>query len=135
MKGVECIQKVEALLREIEMPCYRVGLGFVDFPDVVAPGKIKEFERSREQYLYEVRKGEKEKLVYLIKKNLIEKIHSEEKINLKLLPDYVKTNVYTNYRKLNRVFREAEGISIKQFTILYSIERAKELIDTKALNV
>jgi AraC-like DNA-binding protein len=74
-------------------------------------------------------------LIEKVKTAIVEMIHSEDELPKTNYSYYLSQKVNYNYTYLANIFAETQGITIQQFIIKHKIEKIKELIIYKELNL
>jgi len=74
-------------------------------------------------------------LVERIKNVIIEMVDSSEEFPKTNYSDYISKKLSLDYGYLSSVFSEVQGLTIQQFIINHKIEKAKELLLYKGLNL
>lgn len=131
-----CIIAVETALTKLDIEFTTVNLGEVLLVEALSDEEKSILAEKLESIGFELLSDSKAQIIERIKTTIIEMVHYQdqpEKIGhlIEQLP-YLTGHGYST---LSKLFSDVEGITIEKYLILQKIERAKELILYKELNL
>lgn len=114
----------------------QVDLGTVVISEELTSAQRAELEAGLNKYGFELLDDARSRTVDRIKKIIIQKIHYDEVLDMKvnwsaLLAD----ELHHDYKQLSSLYSSVEGVTIEQFIIRQKIERVKELLFYDELNL
>jgi AraC-like DNA-binding protein len=125
-----CISVVKAIVLNHGLHPLNIELGIVTIkePELTDDSRNVLFEDLKEQG-FELLDSSKSKILDRIKSIIINNIHHQERLNLKVnWSDLIASELHHDYNSLSALFSSVEGITIEQYIIRQKIEKAKELI-------
>ena len=131
-----CVMIVKQRLDTMQIQYNSVQLGEVKLNDPVTEAQFAALKADLHVLGFELLDDHKASLVSRIKSAIIKYIHSEneELMNMKLSA-LLADKLQTDYNYLSALFSSTEGITIEKYVILQRIERVKELLTYKELNL
>lgn len=129
-----CIAAVDATLRNMGIHAEQVNLGQVIIKEELESNQLAELKRLLQQQGFELLEADKDRIIDRIKSIIIEHIHH---MNGKpvVFSELLSKELNKDYSGLSKLFSAEEGITIEQFIILQKIEKVKELLLYKELNL
>lgn len=130
-----CVEALGRILRELEIPCSEVGLGYADVPDGVLTPELEERldRRLAEQGFARVSDAD-DRLVQAVKAAVIDHVRNEAECRLKLSA-CIEEHLGVPYATLSRVFSARQGRTIEKYAIAMRIEWVKELLSYGTLSI
>lgn len=122
-----CKKILEEKLNKLGIKYRIVAFGEVEFLEKVPTDKMKEFRTELEEYGISIIENQKTVLIEKIKETILEMVHSEEPINVKVSV-YLTDKLHHSYGYLSNLFSEVTYSSIENFIMMQKIEHAKNLI-------
>lgn len=135
MVSQRCILRVSEELANLNLDFGKIDLGVVQLLKKIT---TTQRERLKENLLgtgLELLEDKRSILVEKIKNVIIELIHYTDALPKNNYSDYISEKVGYDYTYLSNLFSEAKGIDIQHFIINHKIERVKELLQYKELNL
>jgi AraC family transcriptional regulator len=134
-----CVLVVRLILRQLGLNARTLRLGLIDLPDTpLLEQQLPALHRALAKVGFEVLEEKKQKLVNQIKSLVINLVHhsdsKSDNRHLKL-SSYITASLHYDYTYLSRLFSEIEGCTIEQYFIRQKIERAKELLAYREMNI
>jgi AraC family transcriptional regulator len=134
-----CVLVVRLILRQLGLNARTLRLGLIDLPDTpLLEQQLPALHRALAKVGFEVLEEKKQKLVNQIKSLVINLVHhSDSKSDIRhlKLSSYITASLHYDYTYLSRLFSETEGCTIEQYFIRQKIERAKELLAYREMNI
>jgi len=134
MVSLRCKNRVQDELSALGLEFTRIDLGIVHL--------IKKITTQRkclkENLLIsglELLEDKKSILIEKIKNVIIELVHYSDHLPITNYSDYISKNVGYDYTYLSNLFSASKGVDIQHFIINHKIERVKELLQYKELNL
>ena len=125
-----CITAVQTTLIHHGLHPLNIDLGVVSIeePELTEQSRAALAEDLSSQG-FELLDSAKSKTLARIKGLIIDTIHHQERLNLKVnWSDFIAAELHQDYNSLSSLFSSVEGITIEQYIIRQKIEKAKELI-------
>jgi AraC-like DNA-binding protein len=135
MVSTRCKMTVESVLTAMGIPFARLELGLAEITGDISMIQHDQIRAALLLSGLELIDDTKSILIERIKKVIIELVHYTEEplpINLSV---HLSQQLNHNYTYMANIFSEAEGHSIEKFVIGHKIERVKELLIYKELNL
>jgi AraC family transcriptional regulator len=130
-----CIMVVKAALEKLGIAHQNILLGEVQLKNIPAPAKLKELALRLNELGFEMLDDEKQKQIEKIKTLLIQKAQSgtiEEHFSIS---NFLAQSLHRDYSYISKLFSAVEGITIEQYFILQKIEKVKELLVYRQMNL
>ncbi len=129
-----CIKAVEIVLQDLELVPAHIQLGEVVLKDTITQQQQTILANRLEPLGFELLDDTKKQQIDKIKTIVVERIHylDDEKF---IFPEVLSKALNKEYSVISKLFSETEGITIEQFVILQKIEKAKELLTYKEMNL
>lgn len=124
-----CVDTVDRVLRELELPFQCVEIGSASFQAPLTKTQREALEIRLEAQGFSILTSRQAQLVERIKKRVQDRVrHPEsEGVEQKLSSDLAEQLRY-DYSHLSKLFSSIEGITIERYFILQRLERTKELL-------
>lgn len=124
-----CKMVVKAELEGLGLHPTSVDLGVVSFTeDELTKAQTAAAKERLQAVGFELLEDRKRQLVEAIKTAVIELIHRDNDETKLKHSEYIAQRLRYDYPYLSKLFSDAEGITIEQYTIQQKIERVKELL-------
>jgi AraC-like DNA-binding protein len=128
IKNMVCPRCIKAVRQELEQLNYEVievSLGVARVKGVVNEADLAQALLTNG---FELLNNKDEKLIELIKTNIIALIQSKEPLIQQNLSVWLAHQLNTDYQHLSTLFSAVEGITIERYFILQRLEKVKELL-------
>ncbi|MEJ8757216.1 helix-turn-helix domain-containing protein [Pontibacter sp. H259] len=135
MVSQRCKMMVKAELFNLDLQYVEVDLGTVEIKGNITPEQRILLKENLLVSGLELLDDKKSILIEKIKNVIIEMIHYSDEFPKANYSDYISKKLNYDYTYLANVFSEVNGITIQQFIITHKIERVKELLLYKELNL
>ncbi|GLU56907.1 helix-turn-helix domain-containing protein [Dyadobacter frigoris] len=135
MVSLRCKIRVKEELVKLGLDYYEIDLGVVRLMKKIT---LQQRKCLRENLLgsgLELLEDKRSILIEKIKNVIIELVHYTDDLPKTNYSDYISKKVGYDYTYLSNVFSEEKGIDIQHFIINHKIERVKELLQYKELNL
>lgn len=135
VKGMLCSRCLKVLsieFKEIDVKIIDIALGKIVLrynPEKVSNSKIEEIIKNNE---FEIIVNSEDIRADQVKRLIVEYVWSSD-FQLKL-SEYITKRIDLNYDSLSKLFSKTFNKTIRQYSILLKVERAKELIENDELN-
>lgn len=124
-----CVESVDLVFRNQNIPVYGVGLGWAEVVHPVKGEERDKLSQALHEKGFELIQDRESELVEQVKALLIEYIHHiEETKSPALLSEFIAEKLFYNYSYLSKLFSEHEGLTVETKLIRLKIERVKELL-------
>lgn len=132
-----CIRAVSDELFRLNLHPLKVSLGEIELKeDHLGPETLRQLDNSLESLGFERIDDKRSRLIEAMKNYIIQTIHREPGINLKLnWSSALSDEMHYDYNYLSNLFSSVEGITLEQYIIRQKIERAKELLSYDQLSL
>ncbi len=135
MVSLRCKMMVKEELKKLGIEYAIVDLGVVEILENISNEQRDQLKISLENSGLELLGDKRSILVEKIKNVITEMIHYTDEIPKVNYSDFISEKLGYDYTYLANTFSEVKGITIQQFIILNKIERVKELLIYKELNL
>jgi AraC family transcriptional regulator len=132
-----CIAVVRQTLEQQGLHPEKVTLGEVSLSEEgLSASDLNKLDTALLEHGFERIDDRKSRLIEGIKTKVIQLIHHESSLNLKLnWSTILSEELHLEYNYLSSLFSSVEGITLEQYIIHQKIERAKELLFYDELNL
>lgn len=131
-----CIEAVESILKELNLPFEEVGLGRIQLSAVADPDQIRMLDDRLQTRGFERVEDPVQRWVEQVKAAIIHLVHHQpERLGHQNLSDFLQQEVGRDYSSLSKVFTEQEGRTIQEYFIAQRILKAIELLEYGELNL
>jgi AraC family transcriptional regulator len=132
-----CILSVKQLIEEVGLKAESIELGLVKLEvEEISPSQREDLSDKLINLGFQLLDSSKSKSVEKIKNLIISKIHHSEILDLKVnWSQIIASELNQDYNHLSALFSSVESVTIEHFIINQRIERAKELLLYKELNL
>lgn len=129
-----CITAVEQLLHELKAEPIYVHLGEVLLSAPPSPKLVAEFKAHLQEIGFELLDDGRKQQIEKIKSIIIDHVHFQEDGKF-AFAEVLAKELNKEYSQLSKLFSETEGITIEQYVIHQKIEKVKELLAYKEMNL
>ena len=130
-----CITAVEDVFRNSEIDFVSVNLGWVDISTEISKNQLEKLNENLKKIGFEILEDASQKQIESIKKLILEKVQNLDIDEDFLLSKYLSEQLNKEYSSISKVFSQTENITLEQYFILQKIEKVKELLLYKELNL
>jgi AraC family transcriptional regulator len=131
-----CISAVKDVLERLNIKYIEIELGTVLFQNTINELQCNDLKKALNEIGFELLNDKKAQLIEQVKNEIIKMVHHQESSeHLANLTEYLPNTIGHSYSSLSKLFSEIEGTTIEKYLILQKIEKAKELLFYKELNV
>ncbi|TVR19250.1 MAG: AraC family transcriptional regulator [Balneolaceae bacterium] len=124
-----CIDAVEGIFKEMNLPAKHVELGRVELEKKLSAEEIEELKKNLVESGFELIFDRETELVNLVKSSMIQYLSHLESEKNPLKPSaFVTEHTNYNYSYLSKVFSDQQGRTIESYLIELKVERVKELL-------
>jgi AraC-like DNA-binding protein len=135
MVSNSCISQVVGILLDMGLPFQQIKLGEVSLEQKMSTIQELDFQFKLKQVGLDLITEKKMLLSEKIKLIVIQMVHhSDEQIKTNF-SIYLSEQTNLNYTYLSNVFHAENNMSIQQFIILHKVERIKELLLEREMNL
>ena len=129
-----CILAVQEILGDLELTPIHIQLGEVVLAEKPTDRKLQALKKALEKIGFELLDDARKKEIEKIKTTVIENIHYQEGAKFSF-PKLLSRELNKEYSQISKLFSETEGITIEQFVIMQKIEKTKELLAYRQMNL
>jgi AraC family transcriptional regulator len=129
-----CIKAVEQLIRTIPAEAVYVRLGEVMIKENLNDMQLNKFSADLKSNGFELLDDNLRQQIDKIKTVIIDHIHYKEDEKFPFT-EILSKELNREYSAISKLFSETEGITIEQYVILQKIEKVKELLAYKEMNL
>ncbi len=129
-----CVTAVEMVLNELHIQPVYVHLGDVLLKEQLAEIQLDQLSMKLEQLGFELLDDNRKQQIDKIKTIIIEHIHYQDDEKF-AFTEVLSRELNKEYSVISKLFSETEGITIEQYVILQKIEKVKELLAYKEMNL
>ena len=123
-----CIQSVQAIFDQLEIPTASVSLGEVITATKIGKRERTLLENNLAEQGFELLQDKKAQLISQIKTLILEQIRNEGRRLKVNYSDYIAESLNHEYTSLSKLFTSVEGITIERYILKQKIEYVKELL-------
>lgn len=135
MVSLRCKIRVKEELENLGLDCSRIDLGVIQLMKKITVTQRKCLRENLLGSGLELLEDKRSILIEKIKNVIIELVHYTDDPPKSNYSDYISKKVGYDYTYLSNLFSEEKGIDIQHFIINHKIERVKELLQYKELNL
>ena len=135
MVSNRCKMAVKVALNQLGIRFIMVDLGEIDIMEPLTTEQAEHLKIALNSSGLELMEDKKAILIEKVITLIIEMIHLSEELPKVNYSDYISEKIGYDYAYLSNIFSEVRGITIQQFIILHKIERVKELLFYRELNL
>lgn len=135
MVSLRCKMIVKQELEKLNLHQTCIDLGMIDIHEILSAEQQNKLKASLKIWGLELWDDKKSILIEKIKSLIVEMIHYMDDIPKTNFSDYISKKLNYDYNYLSNVFMEVKGITIQQYIIINKIEKVKELLLYKELNL
>ena len=126
---------VKSELEKLGLHCKEVSLGESDIEEDISKQQLAALDTTLKKSGIELLDDKKSILIEKIKNVVVEQVHySDEPLEINFSV-YLAEKLNHDYSYLANLFSESQGITIEHFRIIHKIERVKELLLYRELNI
>lgn len=124
-----CVEAVEQIFHELEIPASQVQLGMAEIDKKLTEEKRENLEKKLRNRGFELIFDRETELLHLVKSTVIRYVeYLEESENPLKLSDYISEQTNYNYSYLSKIYSDNTNHTIESLLIELKIERVKELL-------
>lgn len=124
-----CVEAVQSIANELNLPVQNVSIGQVQFSRKLTENEVSDFSDQLQHRGFELIMDRATELVNRVKTTLISYlIHLETNDSPQKSSNFISNKLHYNYSYLSHIFAEREGTTIESYLIKLKIERVKELL-------
>jgi YesN/AraC family two-component response regulator len=135
MVSQRCKIIVAEMLKGLGLHYTHLDLGSVEILKELSEKELIVLQRQLQKTGLELLEDKKGILIEKVKAVIIDMIHSADDLPKTNYSVYISQKVNYNYTYLANIFMESNGTTIQQFIIKHKVEKIKELILYKQLNL
>jgi AraC family transcriptional regulator len=129
-----CIKAVEQLVHNLPAETLYVHLGDVLLKEPLSQERLSKLSDQLKEQGFELLDDNLKQQIDKIKTVIIDHIHYKEDEKFPYT-EILSKELMREYSVLSKLFSETEGVTIEQYVILQKIEKAKELLAYKQMNL
>lgn len=135
MVSQRCKMLVKEELKKLDLHFIVVDLGEIEIMEDMSAEQHDRLKEALFDSGLELMDDKKSVLIEKIKQVIIEMVHFSDDLPRFNYSDFISEKLKCDYSYLSNLFSEVKGITIQQFIIVQKIERVKELLLYKELNL
>ena len=129
-----CLTAVEKILNDMHIQPVYVQLGDILLKEQLTEIQLGQLSMKLEQLGFELLDDNRKQQIDKIKTIIIEHIHYQDDEKF-AFTEVLSRELNKEYSVISKLFSETEGITIEQYVILQKIEKVKELLAYKEMNL
>jgi len=132
-----CISAVSQAIIEAKLVAKKVILGIASIDGVPDNGQMKQLTASLAHLGFAIVADKKLQVIETIKAAIVQLVHTNYASEWKhiIVSEFLRHQTGYDYNYISALFSSHEGITIEKYLILQKIEKVKELISYKELNL
>ncbi len=134
MVCLRCIKAVEQLINDLPAEIIDIYLGHVLLKEPISEAQRSVLAEQLQQLGFELLDNNLKQQIDKIKTIIIDHIHYKEDEKFPFA-EILSTELKREYSMISKLFSQTEGITIEQYVILQKIEKVKELIAYREMNL
>ncbi len=135
MVSLRCKTLVEYELNNLGLKYINIELGRVELLEMISKEKREVLSKNLLKSGLELLDNKKSILIERVKNVIVDMIHYNDELPQINYSDYISKQLDHNYTYLANIFSEVTGTTIQYYIIVHKIERVKELLLYKELNL
>ncbi len=135
MVSRRCKMMVESELKKLGLKYMILNMGVAEVFDDISTEQLLKLKRNLMKSGLELLDDKKSILIERIKNTIVQMIHYNDELSKINDSEYLSKTLGYNYTYLANIFSEVTGMNIQHFIIIHKIEKAKELLFYKELNL
>jgi AraC-like DNA-binding protein len=135
MVSIRCKKIVADELQKLNITYASIDLGMVELLEKITVVEKKKLGKNLSKFGFELLDHKKSVFVNKVKMLLVKIIYDLNHRLLKNYPQYISKKMNTSFADISDIFSEVNGITIQQFIIINTVEKAKELLLYDKLNL
>lgn len=130
-----CITAVESIFEDLKIGIDLITLGEVETKTELSKAEIESLNSKLKSDGFEILQDASEKQVERIKAIIINKIRKADLDEDFILSKFLSSELHRDYSSISKLFSMNENVTLEQYFILQKIEKVKELLIYKELNL
>jgi hypothetical protein len=130
-----CIAAVESIFEELKIDINQITLGEVETKNEISDKDLENLNYKLKSTGFEILEDSSKKQIEKIKNLIIQKISEEDISESFLLSEFFSSELHKDYSSISKLFSQNESVTLEQYFILQKIEKVKELLLYKELNL
>ena len=130
-----CIMVVQQELQKLDIAIAQVSLGEVETSTDISKQQLEELQANLANLGFEILDKSKHQLIEKIKNIVIRQIHHTDDENHHNFSQILSKELHKDYSYLSSLFSEVEGVTIEKYIINQRLEKVKEFIIYKEMNL
>lgn len=130
-----CVQSVEGILSQLEIPYSSVDLGYAELQRQISSEEEEKLLVELKKVGFELITEKHQQIVNQIKSLIIDEIYNTKIQTPQKLSVWLSEKLNRDYSHLSNIFTKVEGKSIQEFRDDVKIMRIKELLEYDELNI
>jgi AraC-like DNA-binding protein len=135
MVSLRCKIRVKEELTKLGLAYSHIDLGVVQLVKKITVAQRKCLRENLLGSGLELLEDKRSIIIEKVKNVIIELVHYSDDPPTTNYSDYISKKVGYDYTYLSNLFSQAKGVDIQHFIIKHKIERVKELLEYKELNL
>jgi len=130
-----CIAAVESIFEDSGIKINKISLGEVETDNEISDNDIEILNVKLKSTGFEILEEASKKQIEKIKTLIIRKISEEDLGDDFILSEFLSSELHKDYSAISKLFSQKESVTLEQYFILQKIEKVKELLLYKELNL
>jgi len=130
-----CISAVQAIFDELKIEVSGISLGEVETINQISGKDLQKLNSKLKYTGFEILEDSSKKQIERIKNLIIRKISEEDISEIFVLSEFLSSELHKDYSAISKLFSQNENVTLEQYFILQKIEKVKELLFYKELNL
>lgn len=129
MVCLRCVEAVEDIVENLELPVEQVEIGRIRFSKPISESQQSALSHALQKRGFELAIDRETEIASRVQNALIEYLeHLETSDNPKRLSEFISEKLHYNYSYLSTIFNNSRGDTIESQLIKLKVERVKELL-------
>ena len=130
-----CISAVQAIFDELGIEISDINLGEVETKNQISDDDLQNLNSRLRSTGFEILEDCSKKQIEKIKNLIIQKISEEDIEEDFVLSEFLSSGLNKDYSAISKLFSQNGNVTLEQYFILQKIEKVKELLLYKELNL
>jgi AraC-like DNA-binding protein len=135
MVSLRCKMVIRNVLQKWGLHHSNIDLGEIEILEDISERERKKLAEDLLKYDLELLDNKKQILIERINTLIIEMIQCSDELPATNYSTYISSKLKYDYTYLSNLFSEMKGITIRQYIIIYKIEKVKELLTYDELSL
>lgn len=130
-----CIAAVDSIFNNMGIDVSQISLGEVETKNHLSDNTLRNLDLKLKSIGFEIVQDATQKLIEKIKTLVIQKVSEEDLPDDFVLSQFLSSALHRDYSAISKLFSQNENVTLEHYFILQKIEKVKELLLYRELNL